>query len=204
VTTRPDDYWQKQARRYDRATLLLNQRFPEVAEAVAEALPADAEVLEVAAGTGLVTQVAVSRARRYLATDGSPAMLEILRGRLGEQAHLEVREADALALDLPDASFDAVLVCNLLHLLDEPTAALAEARRVLRPGGLLVAPTFCHGAGLVAQGVSRVIGLTGFPIVTRFVGEDLDELVTEAGFEVRDARTYAGLLPIRFVAATRP
>jgi len=94
-----------------------------------------------------------------------------------------------------------VVIGNLLHLLPEPAVALAEARRVLKPGGLLLAPTFCHGQGALAQIVSRLLGLTGFPIVTRFRGQELDGLIEGAGFQLLDAHWYQGLLPIRYIAA---
>ncbi len=44
--------------------------------------------------------------------------------------------------------------------------------------------------------------MTGFRVVTRFGGDELDTLVTEAGFEVQDARWFPGLLPLRYVEAT--
>jgi phosphatidylethanolamine/phosphatidyl-N-methylethanolamine N-methyltransferase len=183
------DYWRAQARRYDRATLMLNRRFSELALAAAEAVEGAGEVLEIAAGTGLITQAVVEKVGKLVATDQSTAMLDLLRGRLAGHDNLTIQEADALALDFPDASFDAVLICNLLHLLPDSAVALSEARRVLRPGGLLVAPTFCHAQGMLAAMVSRLLGLTGFPIVTRFQGTDLD------------ARWFSGILPVRFVVA---
>lgn len=127
-----------------------------------------------------------------------------MRGRLDGQGNLEVQVADALVLDREDGSFDAVLMCNLLHLLPEPAEALAEARRVLRPGGRLLAPTFCHGEGWVASGVSRLLGVTGFPVMSRFKDEGLDALIASAGFEVMDARWSSGLLPLRYIEARPP
>ncbi len=196
-------YWERNARRYDRATLLLNRRFHEMASLVAEAVRGAGTVLEIAAGTGLVTAEAAPGAARYIATDGSEEMLSILRARLGQVPGLEIRTADALHLELPDEHVDAVILANLLHLLPDPRAALSEARRVLRPGGALLAPTFCHGQGLLAHTTSRLLGMTGFPVVSRFRDEQVDALVAEAGFPVIEARWFEGLLPIRFVRARR-
>ena len=195
------DYWRAQARRYDRATLALNRRFPQMARAVAEAARGEERALEIAAGSGLVTRELAPAVGQLVATDASPAMLELLQGRMADSANVEIREADALALSFDDGTFDVVVIGNLLHLLPEPTAALAEARRVLKSGGLLLAPTFCHGQGALAQVVSRLLGLTGFPIVTRFRDRELDGLIEGAGFQSLDARWFQGLLPIRFVAA---
>ena len=194
-------YWQRHARRYDRATVLLNRRFGALADRVAEALQGARRVLEVGAGTGLVTARIAHAVDALIATDRCPEMLAVLRARLAADglANVEVEEADALVLAFPDGAFDAVVMANLLHLLPDPGRALDEARRVLGSGGLLAAPTFCHGETVVAQLVSRGLGLTGFPVVTRFAGGALRELVSRHGFAVEKEVLFPGLLPIRLV-----
>ena len=195
------EYWDRQARRYDRVTLLLNARMVEMARVAADTVKGKQDVLEVAAGTGLMTQEIVKAAGHLVATDQSSAMLSVLRHHGEANSNLTIQEADATALPFQDRSFDAVVIGNLLHLLPEPRIALREAQRVLRPGGLLIAPTFCHGQGARAAVVSRLMGLAGFPISTRFNGPDLDALVESVGFTVQDARWFPGLLPLRFVVA---
>ena len=192
-------FWRRHARRYDRVTLLLNSRFDELAGRIAGAIDGAARVLEIAAGTGLVTVRIAPRLGRLVATDRSPEMLAVLRGRMQAAGlgNVEVREADALALDFPDGSFDAVVMANLLHLLPEPERALEEARRILVPGGLLAAPTFCHGETLTAHVVSRTLGLAGFRVARRLAGADLRRLLEASRFAVEYEAVYPGLLPIR-------
>ncbi len=194
---RADPYWARHARRYDRATLALNRNFERMAREVAARVEG-LEVLELAAGTGLVTRELARTAKRVVATDLSEGMLAVLRGRLDAQGatQVEVRTADATALDFPDASFDAVVMANLLHLLPDPRAALREALRVLRPGGLLIAPTFCHGETLRARMVSRLLGLSGFPIQRRYRSLELTESLQTAGFETSSLDTLPGWLPL--------
>jgi len=204
MTEPKTEYWRRNARRYDRAVKLLNRRFSEMALAVGEAVADADEVLEVAAGTGMVTAAAAPGVKRYVATDATQEMLNLLQLRVDGATNVEVRIADALNLDFPDDSFDAVIIANLLHLLEDPARALSEARRVLRPGGKLVVPTFAHGQGWLANSLSRLLILRGFRVATRFRKEQLDALVTEAGFEVVDGRWFKGLLPLRFVAAQLP
>ncbi|MBL4844661.1 MAG: class I SAM-dependent methyltransferase [Planctomycetes bacterium] len=94
-------------------------------------------LLEVGAGAGAAARVAAAllpAGARHVVTDLSPEMVRRARAKLSEGA--EVREADACALDFPDASFDRFL-CNLnLMLVPDADAALREAARVLKPGGL--------------------------------------------------------------------
>lgn len=198
-------YWQRHARRYDRALALHNRRFGRVAELAAEDAAGRDPVLELAAGTGLLTVALARHAGQLLATDRSPEMLAVLQQRLKAAGHdrVQVQVADALATGLPDASFDVVVMANLLHLLPNPGQALTEARRVLRPGGRLIAPTFCHGETLTAHIVSRILGLSGFPVVTRFGGPTLYKLLEAHSFVVEREELVPGLLPVRYLRARR-
>lgn len=97
-------------------------------------------VLEVAAGTGVVTRAlarTLPASASIVATDLNQAMLDRARA-IGTARPVEWRTADALALPFPDAAFDAV-VCQfgVMFFPDKPRA-YAEARRVLRPGGVFL------------------------------------------------------------------
>lgn len=104
-----------------------------------ERLVADAggEVLEVGAGTGR-NLVHYRRATRVVAVEPDPDM----RARAAEAARravvpVDVVEGDATRLAFPDASFDTVVMSLVLCTIPDPGRALAEAHRVLRPGGTL-------------------------------------------------------------------
>ena len=70
-----------------------------------------------------------------LAVDLTPAMLE--QARAHARPGIEFRVMDGLALDLPDGSFDAAILHMVLEVIPDPARCLAEAARVLRPGGRL-------------------------------------------------------------------
>lgn len=94
--------------------------------------PAD-RVLDVAAGTGNVTVAALARGADVTASDLTPAMIEAGRARTGDA--VDWIEADAEELPFPDATFDVVVSCFGLVFAPDPDAAIAEAFRVVRPGG---------------------------------------------------------------------
>ncbi|MFJ4186697.1 class I SAM-dependent methyltransferase [Kitasatospora sp. NPDC089509] len=105
------------------------------AAAVERLLPVGARVvLDVACGTGIVTARLLRPGRTVLGADRSPGMLRLAARRLPGA----VLCADAAQLPLRAGTVDAVLLVWLLHLLPDAAPVLAEARRVLRPGGVLV------------------------------------------------------------------
>ena len=99
------------------------------------------EVLELATGPGLLAKRIAPVTKHMLATDYAAGMIaEAKKGACPRNLRFEV--ADALSLPYADASFDAVIIVNALHLLPEPERALREIARVLRPDGILIAPNF--------------------------------------------------------------
>ena len=99
-------------------------------------------VLELAAGagdTGFEAAAIVGERGRLISTDFSPAMLEAARRRGAELGvgNVEYRVIDAERIELDDDSVDGVLCRFGYMLMADPAAALAETRRVLRPGGRL-------------------------------------------------------------------
>jgi len=103
-----------------------------------------ARVVEVAAGTGVVTrQLAVMLAEpaRLVATDVNPAMIEEA-ARIGTARPVEWRQADAMQLSFDDASHDAVVCQFGVMFFPDRRRAFAEMRRVLSPGGLLAFNTW--------------------------------------------------------------
>lgn len=106
------------------------------AEAVAELVPVGGTLVDVAGGTGVVSRELARLGWSVLVLDASRGMLAVAAGRLPGR----VAAGRAELLPLRDGSVDVVTVVWLLHLLDVPTAdrVVAEAARVLRPGGCLV------------------------------------------------------------------
>ena len=99
------------------------------------------DVLDVASGDGVLAELLAPHARSIVCVDASERVVEAARKRLRSFKNVEVHGGDMHALDADDASFDLVLLMHALTYSDKPAVAIAEAARVLRRGGHVIAAT---------------------------------------------------------------
>ena len=100
--------------------------------------------LDLGTGTGRMLELVAPQAARAIGVDVNNEMLGIARARI-EQAglmHAQVRRADLFQLPFADHSFSLITLHQVLHYLEDPSAAVAEAARVLQPGGKVVIVDF--------------------------------------------------------------
>lgn len=110
-------------------------------EAVLDAarVGAGTQLLDVGCGSGLAIVLAAERGALPSGIDISPGLLGVARERLPQA---DLREGDMEELPFDDAAFDAVIGINAFQFAGDPSRALSQAARVLRPGGRLVASLF--------------------------------------------------------------
>ncbi len=106
----------------------------------AAGIGAEDKVLDVACGPGIVACAVAAHAAHVTGIDLTPAMIEQAHSRQATQGldNVDWHVGDATALPFADASFDRVVTRYSFHHLPEPAKALAEMRRVCRPGGRIV------------------------------------------------------------------
>ncbi len=198
--------WDSLARRYDRIVRIFGRSYPAIRQRLSDDLRGRAKVLEVASGTGQFTFDLARVAESVVATDISPKMVECLRTAVQEAGATNVEAAtmSAYELDAPPSSFDAVFCANALHVMEQPRQALQEFRRVLTSDGVLIAPTFLHGADRTRRALSRMMSLISpFVAHTRLDLESLCAMIEETGFSVERRERLPGLFPIGYVVALR-
>lgn len=130
-------YKNEAASGYDRAFAPITRHFAPFLLRAAHIAPG-MRVLDIAAGTGLAAEAAVSivgPTGHVTAADVSPAMAERARERLGHAKNASVAVEDGQALSFSDCTFDAVVCSFGLMFFPDPPRGLAEFHRVLRPGG---------------------------------------------------------------------
>ena len=102
------------------------------------------DLLDIGTGTGRMLELLAPRTERGLGIDLSREMLSVARSNLEASGikHCRVRHGDVYQLGLSDHCVDLITVHQVLHFLEQPAEAIAEAARVLRPGGRLVLVDF--------------------------------------------------------------
>ena len=151
---------------------------------------AGGEVLEVGAGTG-ANLGHYRSVERVVAAEPDPAM----RGRLvrhlgGATVPVEVSDVPAERLGFPDASFDTVVATLVLCSVADPDAALAEMRRVLRPGGRLLVLEHVRGEGRRARWQDRVTPLWRRVGAGCHPNRDTAAAIVRAGFHVEHEERF--------------
>ena len=143
-----------------------------------------AEVVAVlGTGTGRMLELFGPMAKSGIGIDLSPEMLALARAQLAQPAlqHCSVRQGDLYDLPMQDDTVDLVTLHMVLHYLDDPAASIAEAARVLKPGGrLLIADFAPHELDFLREGHAH-----------RRLGFSQDEVagwLADAGLEVGETK----------------
>jgi ubiquinone/menaquinone biosynthesis C-methylase UbiE len=127
------------------------------------------EVLEVGVGTGRSIPFFSTKVR-LTGIDISPEMIDRARRRAATLGRaIDLRIGDAQALALPADSFDTVVFSLALCTIPNGRRAIAEARRVLRPGGRVALLEHVRSPNAVVRGVQRTLN----PVAVRFQGDHL-------------------------------
>jgi ubiquinone/menaquinone biosynthesis C-methylase UbiE len=156
-------YWDKHARNYDQQIAFWERRlFADGRQWVCA--QATGEVLEVAIGTGRNLPY-YPHDIRLTGIEFSPAMLQLARRKADQLGRtVDLRLGDAQALDLPDDSFDTVVCTLSLCAIPDERRAVAEMRRVLRPGGRLLLLDHVAGSPRWVRALQWLLELVTVPL----------------------------------------
>ena len=120
-------------------------------------------VLDVGTGTGRMLQLLTDRADRAVGLDTSHSMLSVARANLERvgAANWELRQGDVHSPPLDAATFDLVVIHQVLHYLDDPARAISEAVQLVAPGGRLLVVDFApHRHDFLRAAAHRRLGFT--------------------------------------------
>jgi SAM-dependent methyltransferase len=151
-------------------------------------------VLDVGAGTGAATRRLVAAGATAVPMDGAAGMLAVARDRCG----CRPVAADAMALPVRTGAADAVVMAFLLNHLPQPALALAEAARVVRPGGWVLASTWArendHPVKHLVEAALTARGWTPPPWYVEL--KQQTSLLTDTAARLSAAARRAGLVAV--------
>lgn len=195
-------FWDRWAKRYDLMMSGDGRTYAQIVDLMKGRLNREMAVLELACGTGLLSVKLAGSVKLWEATDFSEEMIRQAKAKAhSSRLHFSVQDAT----DLPYAAetFDAVVISNALHIMPEPEKALAQIRRVLKPGGILIAPTFTAAGTLSGRMRIRIMELSGFQVFHKWTPKEYLDFLKENGFEVTRGKTFGGGLKLTYVEAGR-
>jgi len=159
-------------------------------------------LVDLGTGTGRMLEIFAPRCARAIGFDISPEMLTIARSKLDSAAldHCQVRQGDCANVPLEDGVADIVILHQVLHFLDDPTQAIAEAARILAPGGsVLIADFGPHDMeSLREQHAHRRLG---------FSSEEIQSMLAQSGLSYFAGETLTSNnhdLPVALWRADKP
>jgi ubiquinone/menaquinone biosynthesis C-methylase UbiE len=185
--------WERLAQNYDHTVMRsFEQAYALTVDMINEKLTPQSRVLEVGCGTGIIALDIAPKVEEVVGVDISPAMVDVAKSKAGSLTLNNVRFEVGDGYDLPfeAGSFDQVLLTNLLHVVQNPDAILREAKRLLKPDGLLITVTDCYAEKvpffvrlkLMAQRLMKILGMVKY--MHYYTTSDLDRLLDQHGFEI--------------------
>eukprot|EP00764_Aduncisulcus_paluster_P009724 gnl/Carplike_NY0171/3260_a4387_494.p1 GENE.gnl/Carplike_NY0171/3260_a4387_494~~gnl/Carplike_NY0171/3260_a4387_494.p1 ORF type:complete len:187 (-),score=8.39 gnl/Carplike_NY0171/3260_a4387_494:11-571(-) len=172
--------WNRLASLYDFILANEEQAYSEVKRQIIKTIDYDDKVLELAAGTGNIALELCPHCRHVEASDISEEMIRIA---LENKAHskyqnIQFSVSDACNIQSKDSTYDVIILSNALHVLPNPDEAMAEIKRVLKPGGRLIAPNFMHDENLKSYLFSSLLTTVGFKTKRKFTEQKYHDYIS--------------------------
>ncbi len=184
-----DKFWDKTAERYAKSPVSDEATYQKKLAETQSFFTPNMRILEFGCGTGTTAVQHAPHVQHIDAIDISENMLEIGRGKASEAGveNITFTRGTLTEFKADTATLDAVLGLNVIHLLPDRQAVIAEVVRILKPGGIFVSSTVCLGLSYLrfiklAVPLGKLLGL--MPDVFVLTEAELASEVTNAGFVI--------------------
>ena len=186
-------FWQRTAKIYAPFMKGSDKLYEDIVQHCKQYLNRDMNVLELACGSGQLTFRLAGYTRHWEATDFSDKMVAEAQRR-SRLTNVSFAVRDATQLPYPGAAYDAVIIANALHIMPEPEKAVTEIFRVLKPGGILLSPTFIWGDDSRQQAGASLLERVGFRVFHRWRADELSGFVETHGFDVLEKNVFGSAI----------
>lgn len=197
-------FWDKVSGCYDLIETVYNGKvYRRLGERVAEEIQENDRVLECACGTGAISRYIAPKCKQLIATDLSKGMLRQTAKKCRKYHNIIIRRADMTQLACRDNRFDKVVAGNVIHLLEEPLAAIKELKRVCKPGGKIIIPTYINAAKEVNKLAVQVLEFAGVNFKREFDIDSYKKFFADAGYQQVDYSIIYGRMPCAVAIITK-
>ncbi len=197
-------FWDNVSGLYDLFETIYNGKvYRGLGRKVAEEIASDDVVLECACGTGAISRIIAPKCRKLIATDFSVGMLRQAARNCRACDNVRVRRADMTHLNCRDNRFDKVVAGNVIHLLDDPCAALKELERVCKPGGKIIVPTYISASAGVNRMAVRLLEMAGANFKRQYDLQSYRQFFADAGYEDVSYFVVDGRMPCAVAVITK-
>ena len=198
-------FWDRYAKLYDFETNRFSKAaYKEMYRMMSAILNKKMKVLEIATGTGLIALNIARHVGSIEAIDFAPKMIEAAKKK---KTPMNVNFSVANAMDLPyeDGEFDAVIISNALHIIPEPVVVLENIKRVLKPEGILIAPSFSHSHIKEATWNlnAKVLKKIGLETYSKWSPEEYVSFIGDNGFSVINMKVLRAAFPLIYLEARK-
>lgn len=197
--------WNRIARFYDLILKKNEMTYHEIVRHIRKELKRSDVVCEVAAGTGNISLQLSNSVEHIELCDFAKEMVEIAESKVKKQNlnNINCSVQDAYDLNFPSDSFNAVIISNALHIMPNPDEALASIKRVLKGGGLIIAPTFVVGENIAARILSAVMRVSGYKAYHKWNQKQFSDFIKSNGFAIEESELHKGILPLLYISARK-
>lgn len=197
-------FWDNVSGLYDLFETVYNGKvYRGLGQKVAEEIGPGDVVLECACGTGAISTYIAPKCRKLVATDFSAGMLRQTAKKCRAFDNVKVRRADMTHLRCRDNRFDKVVAGNVIHLLDDPCAALKELERVCKPGGKMIVPTYINASEGVNKKAVRLLEMAGANFKRQYDLPSYRQFFADAGYENVSFSVIDGRMPCAVAVITK-
>lgn len=183
-----EKFWDGMSKKFDKRVQRFEPVYRKTIENAKKYLNQNSIVLDYACGTGIITNELAGSVKTIHAIDISSKMIEAAKRKAEDRAisNIEYERATIFDEKLRNELFDAVLVFNVLHLLEDAEAVVQRVYNLLKPGGMIISATACLGEKktLLSCFLSVISRLGIVPPVQFFTIADLEKLIAQRNFGI--------------------